>query len=172
MTDSVNSIFLATELTPVERTPHGPEEEHAEIFRIPLPEAIEWIESGKIVDAKTVVGLLLAERRLNRRSGAVAVRTPAVVDELVPLEIEEFLSWMVSERGRAANTRGRVPARPHRLRGVVGRARDDAGDRQHGRPRRLRRQPAHRGTCRGVRGAAARGDPDASSPSRQRGRAG
>ena len=27
-----------------------------------------------------------------------------VVDELVPLEIEEFLSWMVSERGRAANT--------------------------------------------------------------------
>lgn len=26
------------------------------------------------------------------------------VDESVPLEIEEFLSWMVSERGRAANT--------------------------------------------------------------------
>jgi 8-oxo-dGTP pyrophosphatase MutT (NUDIX family) len=69
MTDSVNSIFLATELTPVERIPHGPEEEHAEIFRIPLPEAIEWIESGKIVDAKTVVGLLLAERRLNRAFG-------------------------------------------------------------------------------------------------------
>ena len=32
------------------------------------------------------------------------MRAPAVVDELVPLEIEEFLSWMVSERGRAANT--------------------------------------------------------------------
>ena len=32
------------------------------------------------------------------------MRTRAVVDESLPLEIEEFLSWMVSERGRAANT--------------------------------------------------------------------
>jgi integrase/recombinase XerD len=32
------------------------------------------------------------------------VRTQAVVDESLPLEIEDFLSWMVSERGRAANT--------------------------------------------------------------------
>ena len=67
MTDSVNSIFLATDLTPAERTPHGPEEEHAEVFDIPLSEAIEWVESGRIVDAKTVVGLLLAERRLRTR---------------------------------------------------------------------------------------------------------
>lgn len=66
MTDSINSIFLATELVAVERTPHGPEEQHAEVFRIPLAEAIEWIESGRIVDAKTVVGLLLADRRLRQ----------------------------------------------------------------------------------------------------------
>jgi integrase/recombinase XerD len=32
------------------------------------------------------------------------VSARAVVDESLPLEIEEFLSWMVSERGRAANT--------------------------------------------------------------------
>jgi integrase/recombinase XerD len=30
--------------------------------------------------------------------------TGDVDDELVPLEVEEFLAWMVSERGRAANT--------------------------------------------------------------------
>jgi ADP-ribose pyrophosphatase len=64
MTDSVNTIFLATECTPAQRSPHGPEEEHAEITRLPLAEAVEWVESGRIVDAKSVVGLLLAERRV------------------------------------------------------------------------------------------------------------
>jgi ADP-ribose pyrophosphatase len=69
MTDSVNSIFMATDLTRVERTPHGPEEEFAEILEIPLSQAIEWVESGRIVDAKSVVGLLLADRRLRARGG-------------------------------------------------------------------------------------------------------
>ncbi len=32
------------------------------------------------------------------------MRFDLVIDEMLPLEIEEFLSWMVSERGRAANT--------------------------------------------------------------------
>jgi 8-oxo-dGTP pyrophosphatase MutT (NUDIX family) len=64
MTDSVNTIFLATDCTPAERRPHGPEEEHTEVIRLPLAEAIEWVEAGRIVDAKSVVGLLLAERRL------------------------------------------------------------------------------------------------------------
>jgi 8-oxo-dGTP pyrophosphatase MutT (NUDIX family) len=68
MTDSVNTIFLATDCTPVERAPEGPEEEYAEVFELPLDEAIEWVADGRIVDAKTVVGLLLAERRL-RESG-------------------------------------------------------------------------------------------------------
>jgi ADP-ribose pyrophosphatase len=67
MTDSVNSIFMATDLTRVERTPHGPEEEFAEILEMPLSQAIDWVESGRIVDAKTVVGLLLADRRLRAR---------------------------------------------------------------------------------------------------------
>lgn len=69
MTDSVNSIFLATDLTRVERTPQGPEEEFAEVLEVPLREAIEWVESGRIVDAKSVVGLLLADRRLRARGG-------------------------------------------------------------------------------------------------------
>ena len=32
------------------------------------------------------------------------MKSRLVIDEMLPLEIEEFLSWMVSERGRAANT--------------------------------------------------------------------
>ena len=64
MTNSVNSIYLATDCTRVARTPLGPEEVHAEILEIPLAEAIEWVVDGRIVDAKSVVGLLLAERRL------------------------------------------------------------------------------------------------------------
>jgi 8-oxo-dGDP phosphatase len=71
MTNSVNSIYLATDCTAVERTPHGPEEEHAEVFRVPLTEAIAWVEDGRIVDAKSVVGMLLAERRLK------SLRSPA-----------------------------------------------------------------------------------------------
>ena len=93
MTDSVNSIFLATDCTPAQRSPHGPEEEHAEIIRLPLAEAIEWVEAGRIVDAKSVVGLLLAERRLRMMNHVE-----------LPIEAEEFLSWLLSERGRAANT--------------------------------------------------------------------
>ena len=64
MTDSTNAIFLATELTVTDACPHGPEEQHSEVFDIPLSEAVEWVESGRIVDAKSVVGILLAERRL------------------------------------------------------------------------------------------------------------
>ena len=66
MTDSTNAIYLATDLVPAERAPHGPEEEHAEVFQLPLSEAIEWVETGRIVDAKSVVGLLLADRRLRQ----------------------------------------------------------------------------------------------------------
>jgi len=67
ITDSDNAIFLATDCERVERTPHGPEEEFAEIIEIPLTEAIEWVDSGKIADAKSVVGVLLAERHLRAR---------------------------------------------------------------------------------------------------------
>ena len=74
MTDSVIAIFLATDCTPVARAPHGPEEEHSEIFTVPLAEAIEWVVDGRIPDAKSVVGLLLAERRLRAMSTALSCR--------------------------------------------------------------------------------------------------
>jgi 8-oxo-dGDP phosphatase len=64
LTDSVCSIFLATECTPVDRQLHGPEEEASQVLHVPLVDAIAMIERGEITDAKTVIGLLLTERRI------------------------------------------------------------------------------------------------------------
>lgn len=63
MTDSILHLYLARELSPVASAAHGPEEEHMEIVRMPFAEAVERVGSGEIRDAKTVIGLLLADRR-------------------------------------------------------------------------------------------------------------
>jgi 8-oxo-dGTP pyrophosphatase MutT (NUDIX family) len=65
MTDSVLHIYLATDLSPVARQMHGPEETHMEVLRLPLAEAVEMVARGEINDAKTVIGLLLVDRRLH-----------------------------------------------------------------------------------------------------------
>ncbi len=65
MTDSVLHLYLATELSAVPKTAHGPEEEHMDIVELPLAEAVEMVVSGEIHDAKTVIGLLLVDRRLH-----------------------------------------------------------------------------------------------------------
>ena len=65
MTDSVLHIYLATDLSPVAREMHGPEETHMEVLRLPLAEAVEMVVRGEINDAKTVIGLLLVDRRLH-----------------------------------------------------------------------------------------------------------
>jgi ADP-ribose pyrophosphatase len=64
MTDSVTTVYLATGLAAIERETHGPEERHMEVLHVPLAQAIGWIGDGRIRDAKTVAGLLLAERLL------------------------------------------------------------------------------------------------------------
>jgi 8-oxo-dGTP pyrophosphatase MutT (NUDIX family) len=64
MTDSVLHVYLATDLSPVERDLHGPEETHMEVLRLPLAEAVEMVARGEINDAKTVIGLLLVDKRL------------------------------------------------------------------------------------------------------------
>jgi ADP-ribose pyrophosphatase len=69
MTDATLTIFLATECTLVERTTDGPEEDHSAVLTIPLATAIEWIDQGRIRNATTIVGLLLAERKLSARGG-------------------------------------------------------------------------------------------------------
>lgn len=64
MTDSVCTIFLATDCVAAETDRHGPEEEAMEIFHVPLDDALEMIDRGEITDAKTVCGLLATARRL------------------------------------------------------------------------------------------------------------
>lgn len=64
MTDSVTSVFLATHCTPVDRDLQGPEEEHSELLHVPLADALAMVDGGEITDAKTVAGLLVADRRL------------------------------------------------------------------------------------------------------------
>lgn len=55
-------VFLAEGLTPGEGRPEP--DEHLEVVRVPLAEALSWIAAGRIRDAKTLVGLLSTARRL------------------------------------------------------------------------------------------------------------
>ena len=64
MTDSVLYLYLATELESVPRELHGPEERRMEVLHVPLADATAMVLDGRICDAKTVIGLLLVERRL------------------------------------------------------------------------------------------------------------
>ena len=53
-------LYLAREL---EHVGHALDEgEFLEVFTLPLDEALAWVRSGRIVEAKTIMGLLLAER--------------------------------------------------------------------------------------------------------------
>lgn len=64
MTDSVTTLYLATGCTPVPHDRQGPEEEHMELLHLPLSDAVAMVTAGEIADAKTVVALLLTERKL------------------------------------------------------------------------------------------------------------
>jgi ADP-ribose pyrophosphatase len=64
MTDSVCSLYLATECRAVPKALHGPEEEHSTLVHLPFEDALAMIDDGRIVDAKSVIGILLTDRRL------------------------------------------------------------------------------------------------------------
>jgi len=66
MTDAVVHLFVATELEPIAQDLHGPEEQHIEVVHVPFDEAVAMVERGEILDGKTVIGLLLVARRLER----------------------------------------------------------------------------------------------------------
>jgi ADP-ribose pyrophosphatase len=55
-------IYLATEL--VESRLEGDADEFLEVVRLPLAEALRRVERGELPDGKTMIGLLLAARRL------------------------------------------------------------------------------------------------------------
>jgi ADP-ribose pyrophosphatase len=69
MTDSICSIFLATDCEQVPHDRHGPEEDEMTLVHIPLAQALDMIDRGEILDAKTVAGLLATERRLRSDAG-------------------------------------------------------------------------------------------------------
>jgi 8-oxo-dGTP pyrophosphatase MutT (NUDIX family) len=66
MTDSVLHLFVATDLIPVGQELHGPEEEFLDVIHVPFDDALRMVEAGEIRDSKTVIGLLLVARRLER----------------------------------------------------------------------------------------------------------
>ena len=64
--DELSHVYLATGLSPVPREPDGAEEEWMTVERVSLQEADAMIDTGEIRDAKTIIGVLLALRRLDR----------------------------------------------------------------------------------------------------------
>jgi 8-oxo-dGTP pyrophosphatase MutT (NUDIX family) len=66
MTDATTHVYLATGLTRVPASAHGPEEEAMTVVQVSLADALAEVEAGTITDAKTIIGLLLAAGRLNR----------------------------------------------------------------------------------------------------------
>ena len=59
-------VFLATDLRETAR--RHEEDEIIEVVRLPFARALAMVASGEIEDAKTIIGLLLAARRLNLES--------------------------------------------------------------------------------------------------------
>ncbi len=64
MTDAVLHVFLGSDLEHVGRHTHGPEEDDMEVLTMSLDDAVDMVIDGRIRDAKSVIGLLLAQRRL------------------------------------------------------------------------------------------------------------
>jgi len=67
-------VYLATELTAT--TQRLEDDEIIEIVRLPMWQALEMIADGEIQDAKTIIGLLLAARRID--SSPLDANYPAV----------------------------------------------------------------------------------------------
>jgi 8-oxo-dGTP pyrophosphatase MutT (NUDIX family) len=62
--DEYTYVFLATELEVRERAAVSAEEAHMTIERVPLDAVDSLIATGELVDAKSIIGLLLARRFL------------------------------------------------------------------------------------------------------------
>ena len=62
--DEFQTVFLCNELTEVPTRHDGPEEEHMTVQKFPIEDAVQMALDGTITDAKTIIGLLAAARRL------------------------------------------------------------------------------------------------------------
>lgn len=64
--DERTYVYLARDLTPCETSAQGVEEGHMTLEQVPLEAALAMITNGEIVDAKTIIGLMLAREALER----------------------------------------------------------------------------------------------------------
>jgi ADP-ribose pyrophosphatase len=63
-TSELMHLYLATDLSAADGARLGPDEdERLVLVRMPLAEAVSMAERGELLDAKSIVGLLLADRR-------------------------------------------------------------------------------------------------------------
>lgn len=62
--DEMSLCYLAEGLTSTEAEPQGPEESDSTVVEVSLEEVSSLIASGRIVDAKTIIGLMLAREAL------------------------------------------------------------------------------------------------------------
>jgi ADP-ribose pyrophosphatase len=68
--DEYSYLYLATELEETARNAVSAEEAHMQLERVPLAEVEAMIAAREIVDAKSIIGLLLAKQHLAGRAGA------------------------------------------------------------------------------------------------------
>jgi ADP-ribose pyrophosphatase len=64
--DEESHIYLAQDLEPVPPARHGEEERYLEVVEVALADVDSLLASQEIVDAQTVIGLLLARDALHR----------------------------------------------------------------------------------------------------------
>jgi ADP-ribose pyrophosphatase len=65
--DARLDIFLGLDLTPVATHSQSEEEHHMTVELVALEDTLELVASKAIIDAKTIIGLLLARERLGIR---------------------------------------------------------------------------------------------------------
>lgn len=63
VTDSSVLVYLATGLSKVDAEPHGPEENEMTLRWFSFSEVLAMVEDGRIADAKSAYGILLAARK-------------------------------------------------------------------------------------------------------------
>lgn len=61
--DEETVLFAAGDLAQVPPARHGPEEEHLEVVEVPLDAVPDMVARGELIDAQTLLGLLMVLRR-------------------------------------------------------------------------------------------------------------
>jgi ADP-ribose pyrophosphatase len=62
--DELSWLYLARDLSPVDHDPQGHEEQYMTVEEVLLEEVVDLITARRIVDAKSIIGLLLALDRI------------------------------------------------------------------------------------------------------------